>query len=44
MLKKLFLLLLIAGALTIGLSGCIEEGELPPPGEDQMLDQPSETF
>jgi hypothetical protein len=45
MLKKLLLGFLIVAGLTIGLAGCLEEGEVPPPEQDEMmLDQPSEGF
>ena len=44
MLKKLFLVLLVVAGLTIGLAGCLEEGEAPPPGQDPMIDQPAETY
>lgn len=42
MLKKILLSLLIAGALTIGFSGCMEEGDIPPE-QDPMLQQ-EETY
>ncbi len=46
MLKKLLLGFLIVAGLTIGLAGCLEEGEAPPPQsqDEMMLDQPSEGF